>query len=137
LPNKLFIHTHHIASHFTNGLWPVGAFLLTVYLLNGDGSFEQASFYCFIISTLAAPFVLGSGWTDWKTRFQGRPTKIFNHKRFFGSLFLASSLLLVVWRATDAAAAAPGGHFRLIYASIVYVDALFVIYLGYLGGKFI
>ncbi|MBI3581210.1 MAG: hypothetical protein HY098_03910 [Nitrospinae bacterium] len=137
MKNKLVVHTHHIASHFTNGLWPVVAFLLTVYYFNGDASFERASFYCFIFSTLSAPFVLGSGWTDWKTRFQGRPTMIFNHKRFFGSLFLASSLLLVVWRATDAAAAAPAGPSGLVYAAIVYVDTIFVIYLGYLGGKFI
>jgi hypothetical protein len=137
MKNKLVVHTHHIASHFTNGLWPVGALLLAVYLIIGDRSYETASFYCFFFSTLSAPFVLGSGWMDWKSRFQGRPTRIFNHKRIFGLLFVVTSVLLVVWRATDGAVAAPESQYRLIYISLAYVDAAFVVYLGYLGGKFI
>ena len=137
MKNKLVVHTHHIASHFTNALWPVGALFLTFFFIGGGASFEQAAFYCFIISTLAAPFGLASGFVDWRTRFQGRSTRIFNHKLIFGSLFVLTSVLLVAWRASDGAVAAPGGQYRLIYVAATYVNSAFVLYLGYLGGKFI
>jgi len=137
MKNKLFVHTHHIASHFTNGLFPVGAILLTLYFVYDVKSFEDASFYCFIVSVIGAPFVLASGLADWLSRFQGRSTHIFNHKRFFGALFVIVSSLIVIWRATNGAVATPDSGYRHAYLIMVYADMGFVVYLGHLGGKFI
>ncbi len=135
--NKLYVHTHHIGSHFTNGLMPVGALLLTIYFLTGEGAFEKASFYCIVIAMLGAPPVFFSGLLDWLTRFQGRSTQIFNHKRIFGVLFMLVSIVLVAWRIIDPAVAAPDSGGRFVYLALAYANTGFVTYLGYLGGKFI
>lgn len=134
---KLLVHTHHIASHFTNALWPAGLLLLFSYFVTGKTSYESASFYCFIISLVGAPFVFFSGFLDWKTRFQGRPTRIFNHKRLFGACFMVLSVSLVAWRAVDPAVAGPDGGFRAVYLGLAFVNTGFVTYLGHLGGRFI
>ncbi len=134
---KIFVHTHHIASHFTNALWPVGVVLLTSFYLTGKASYESASFYCFMISLMAVPFVFFSGIIDWKQRFKGRSTPIFNHKRIFGVLFMVVSLLIVIWRAFDPSVAYPENDMRTIYLLVTYLNMGFVAYLGHLGGKFI
>lgn len=134
---KLFVHTHHIGSHFTNGLMPVASLLLTVYFLFGGRGFETAAFYCVFVSMIAAPIVFFSGFLDWRTRFEGRSTLIFNHKRLFGVLFMLTSIVLVIWRIANPEVALPASGLRHVYLAMVYIDTGFVTYLGYLGGKFI
>jgi uncharacterized membrane protein len=134
---KFYIHSHHITSHFTNGLIPVGALLLTLYFLTGKPDFEISSFYCFSISLLASPLVFLSGYKDWKGRFKGRSTRIFNHKRIYGVLLMLTLLLIVVWRIADPSVAAPQQTGRYLYLLVVYISLGFTTYLGYLGSKFI
>lgn len=135
--NKLFVHTHHIGSHFTNGLMPVAALAITLYFITGDRSFETASFYCIVLAMMASPPVFFSGFLDWLTRFEGRSTRIFNHKRLFGVLFMLVSILIVVTRIIMPDVATPASGWRYVYLAMIYLDTGFVTYLGYLGGKFI
>ncbi len=135
--SKFYIHTHHITSHFTNGLLPVGALLLTLYYFNGNANFEISAFYCFVFVLLSAPFVFFSGFTDWKKRFKGKPTRIFRHKIIFGTLLMLISILIVVWRTMDPSIASHETSLRYLYISLVYINLAFVSYLGHLGGKFV
>jgi len=135
--DKLIVHTHHISSHFTNALWPVGFLLLFSYFLTGKEAYESASFYMFIIGTLATPFTFGSGIIDWKTKYKGRSTRIFNHKRFFGMLFLLFSVVIVLWRFIDPSLATSANTHTSLYFALVFINCGFVSYLGHLGGKFI
>lgn len=135
--NKFVVHTHHIGSHFTNGLMPVAALLLTLYFVFGERSFEAAAFYCIVLSMIAAPVVFFSGFIDWRTRFEGRSTRIFTHKRLFGVLFMLLSIVLVAWRIMRPEVASTESGVRYVYLAMVYIDTGFATYLGYLGGKFI
>lgn len=135
--NKLYIHSHHIASHFTNGLLPVGTLLLTLYYFTGNANFEISAFYCFVFVLISAPPVFFSGFTDWKKRFMGKPTRIFRHKRIFGTLLMITSVVIVVWRTADPSVAYPETDLRYIYIALVYTNLALVSYLGLLGGKFI
>lgn len=135
--NKLVVHIHHIGSHFTNGLMPVAALLLTLHFIFGEGSFEAGAFYCVILAMVAAPVVFISGFLDWRTRFEGRSTYIFNHKRLFGVLFMLLSIVLVGWHIMRPEVAMAGSGVRYMYLAMVYIDTVFAMYLGYLGGKFI
>lgn len=137
LQKKFLIHIHHIGSHFTNGLMPVSALLLTLHFVFGERSYETAAFYCVILSMVAAPAVFFSGYLDWRTRFEGRSTRIFNHKRLFGVFFMLLSIVLVGWRIMRPEVAMTAGGLRYIYLAMVYIDTGFAMYLGYLGGKFI
>lgn len=135
--NKFVVHVHHIGSHFTNGLMPVAALLLALHFALGERSYETAAFYCIILAMVAAPVVFFSGFIDWRTRFEGRSTYIFNHKRVFGILFMLLSTALVIWHIMMPEVAITPGGLRYVYFAMVYIDTVFAIYLGYLGGKFI
>lgn len=134
---KLPVHLHHIGSHFTNALVPVAALLLTVALTGGDPRFEFAAFACMVIGTLAVPVTYLSGAYDWRTRFQGRTTRIFTHKLIFGALFMTFCLAALAIRFTNPDLLETGGMAAAAYAGLVYAATGCAVYLGHLGSKFI
>jgi len=134
---KLIIHIHHIATHFTNALFPASAALITLYLITNNPSFETACFYSMVFGLAAIPAAYGSGFYDWRTRFQGRRTFIFNNKVVFGIIFLILACIVVIWRFTNAEIMYTPGFNKWLYVSLVYSLTAIATWLGYLGGKFI
>ncbi len=134
---KIVIHTHHISTHFTNGLFPVSSILLTLFLITPKESFESASFYCAIFGTLGIFPTYFSGIYDWKTRFKGRKTKIFNRKTRFGLLLLLLGITFVFWRLADSQIMYSVSMGKIVFVAINYALSGLAGYLGYLGGKFI
>ena len=134
---KLPVRAHHIASHFTSSMFPASSVLLTLFFMTGAIRFELAAFYCIVFGTLAGPVVYGSGVFDWKTRFQGRRTRIFDHKIFFGLMFLSLSLVIIISRIVWPDVILASATLKWVYLSLVYAVTACSLYLGYLGGKFI
>ncbi len=134
---KLVVHTHHIATHFTNALFPVSAVLITLYLITNEPSFETACYYSMIFGLMSIPVAYGSGFYDWRTRFQGRRTFIFDNKVVFGIIFLILASVVVIWRSYDGGIMYSVGFNKWLYVTLVYSLTGIATWLGYLGGKFI
>ncbi|MBI5815193.1 MAG: hypothetical protein HZB29_06240 [Nitrospinae bacterium] len=134
---KAPIHIHHIGSHFTSAMFPVASLLLTIYVINGDRFYEVSAFHCVIAGLLAAPVTYFSGAYDWKTRFSGRRTRIFDHKLIFGVIFMALALGIVSIRIAWPEIMVEGGVFRWVYLCALYSATAVAAYLGHLGSKFI
>lgn len=134
---KITIHLHHISSHLTNGLFPASSLMITLFLLTGNTLYESTAFHCVIIGLLAAPAVFGSGAMDWKKRFNGRRTRIFNHKIIFGLLLLFLGILTVLIRISFAGSWEDFGVLGWVYIALIYLLTAITAYLGHLGGKFI
>ena len=134
---KQIIHLHHIATHFTNGLFPVSSVLLTMFLINNDPTFESASFYCLVFGTCAIPIAYATGFYDWRTRFQGRRTQIFDHKSVLGVIFFVVAIGEIVLRTMDIQIMFGQTGIKWIFVGINYLLTGCAGYLGYLGGKFI
>lgn len=134
---KAPIHIHHIASHFTSALFPVSTALLTMFVITGEPSFEAASFYCIAFGLPAIPAAFFSGAYDWRTRFSARHTRIFNHKLFFGALFIVVGLGLIVARIMWPQIMFDGGAYKWIYFGALCSATGMAAYLGHLGSKFI
>lgn len=134
---KLIVHIHHIATHFTNALFPVSAVLITLHIITDKSSFETACYYSMIFGLLSIPAAYGSGIYDWRTRFQGRRTFIFDHKIVFGIIFFILASIAVIWRSIDGDIMYSVGFNKWLYAALVYSLTGISTYLGYLGGKFI
>lgn len=130
-------HLHHISSHFTNGLFPAAAVCITLYLLTRSTLFDNASLYCCAMGAIAAPLVYGSGLIDWRYRFDKRRARIFNRKRAVGIALVLVSLLLIAFRLSLGSELTTVGAAKYIYIGGIYILAVMVTYLGYLGGKFI
>ena len=134
---KTPIHIHHIGSHFTSAMFPAASVLLTIFIFTGERSLERASFYCLLFGAAAAPFVYASGAYDWRTRFQARRTRIFDHKLFFGVIFVILSLIIIVSRVLWPDLMTENGSYKWVYLAMVYTATAVAGYLGHLGSKFI
>ena len=134
---KLFIHLHHISSHFTNGLFPMAAVMITLHLLTGNAFFETTAFHCIVVGLLGVPLAYGSGVMDWKKRFEGRRTRIFDHKIAFGLLFLFLGAAAVFLRFTFEESIHAGENVKWVYVALIYLSTAVAAYLGHLGSKFI
>lgn len=134
---KILVHLHHISTHFTNGLFPTAAVMITLHLLTGDILFETTAFHCIIVGLLGIPLAYGSGVVDWKKRFQGRRTRTFDHKIAFGLLFLILGAATVFLRLTFEEPIHAGENIKWVYIGLIYLSTALVTYLGHLGSKFI
>lgn len=134
---KILVHTHHISTHFTNGLFPAAALMITLFLYTGDPLFESTAFHCIAIGFLGIPFAYLSGVMDWKKRFQGRRTRTFDHKIAFGLLFLILGAVTFFIRWSYGEEINAAGAVKLVYVALIYILTGLATYLGHLGSKFI
>jgi len=134
---KIAIHLHHMSSHITNGLFPAAAVMMTLYLFTGNSRYEATSFHCIFLGLFGMPIVYGSGLIDWRKRFKGRRTRIFDHKIFFGFLFCVFAVLAVSLRFSLGESIRANATFFPIYIALIYLLTILVAYLGHLGSKFI
>ncbi|MBI4665377.1 MAG: hypothetical protein HY751_03080 [Nitrospinae bacterium] len=111
--------------------------LLTAFVLTGDRSFETAAFYCVVFGLLGIPPTYLSGVYDWKTRFKGRRTRIFDHKIGFGLFFLTISLAMVVARLIWPEIMLEETAGKWVYLVSLYAATAAATYLGHLGSKFL
>jgi uncharacterized membrane protein len=134
---KAPIHVHHMGSHFTSALFPVSSVLLTLFVITGNSNMESAAFYCMVFGLLAIPVTYVSGAYDWKTRFSGRRTRIFDHKLVFGVIFMTIAMGLLVVRIVWPAIMFEAGVAKWLYLFFLYAATGTAAYLGRLGSKFI
>ena len=134
---KFFIHIHHISTHFTNGMFPAASAMITLYLFTGNALYESTAFHCIVIGLLSIPLAYGSGIVDWKKRFQGRRTRIFDHKIGYGLLFIVLGLATVFIRVSFEENLLVDGTIKWVYISFTYALTIIATYLGHLGSKFI
>jgi hypothetical protein len=134
---KAPIHVHHIGSHFTSALFPVSSVLLTMFVITGNPSMESAAFYCLLFGLLAIPATYVSGAYDWKTRFSGRRTRIFDHKLAFGVIFMTIAMGLLVARIVWPTIMFEAGAAKWLYLVFLYTATGTAVYLGHLGSKFL
>ena len=133
---KVPVRLHHLGSPFTCAMFPAASALLTIFVFTEDRSYEYAAFYCLLFATIAAPVVYFSGVYDWNTRFLARHTTTFDHKLFFGALFVILSIGLISTRILFPDILLERGLSKWIYILAVYAATVVVTYLGHLGSKF-
>lgn len=90
-----------------------------------------------LFGLLAIPVTFVSGAYDWKTRFSGRRTRIFDHKLVFGVIFMTLAMGLLVVRVVWPAVMYDAGAGKWLYLFSLYSATAIAAYLGHLGSKFI
>ena len=131
------LHFHPILAHIPNGVLPVAVCFLLLTLIFDPPGLGLASFYNLIVVILAMPFVLFSGYIDWKNRFNGALTRIFITKMICGALVFLTGILLIIWRMIEPAVASASSEHRFSYI-VVHLILLGASGLaGFLGGKLV
>jgi rubredoxin/uncharacterized membrane protein len=135
----LGLHMHPILVHFPNGILPmVVLFMAGSVFLSYDTFADKSTFYSLIFVLITMPFVLASGFLEWKGRYHGARTVLFAIKVFCGFLALICLAILVAWRAFfDQEVLLPNSPYRLIYFIVAAVLLGAVAVAGHLGGHLV
>ena len=142
----LALHVHPILAHFPNGILPMVVLFIagSIFLRSGTSEFiswaeyMDTSTFCGLIFVLCTmPFVLASGFLEWKKRYHGARTVLFATKIFCGLLATACLIALVLWGIFEGRQVMLDARSRLIYFIIAVIMLLAVVIAGHLGGRLV
>ena len=130
------LHVHPILAHFPNGILPmVVVFMIGSIFLEYDIFVGHSTFFSLLFVLVTMPFVLASGFLEWKGRYQGARTVLFAIKIFCGFLALACLAALVLWHIL--VPDVMSSPFRLFYFIIAVIMLMAVAIAGHLGGHLV
>ena len=114
-------HLHPISVHTPNGVLPLAVLLLVCYVFLRAESFEKAAYYNMLFCLAVMPVVLGTGFLEWKERFNSAKTLLFLTKIFCAGTVTLILGILVLWRFISPGVAAPDSPYRWIYIGLAVV----------------
>ena len=130
-------HAHPISVHIPNGVAPIGVLFLFLAVIFQSPGLEFASYCNMAVVLLSMPFVIFSGFNDWKKRFGGNMTYVFRTKIICAAIISIVLLILVLWRTLAPDVAFTGGGLRLLYLALHLIMFAAAALAGFMGGKLV
>jgi len=130
-------HAHPVSTHIPNGVLPVTVvFILMAAMFNISG-LAQAAFYNLIFVLLAMPFVLFSGYNEWRQKYNATMTGLFRIKMICGAVVTTLALLILIWQMLNPGVVLHGSSHRGLFVllNIIMLGAAGIA--GFLGGKLV
>ncbi|MDM8536383.1 hypothetical protein QUF70_06485 [Desulfobacterales bacterium HSG17] len=94
-------HAHPISVHFPNGVLPMSVIFIVLAVAFEMKEFEIVGFYSMIFVLIILPFVLFTGYLEWKNKYGGHLTKIFLTKIICAVIVTGTAICAVAWRFVD------------------------------------
>lgn len=126
---------HPVAAHFSNGLVPVAFLSLLIFLLTGNPCFEHTVIYLLFIVLMAVPVSFYSGIQEWKKKYKGAKSPVFEKKIRLSMLLMTLCVLTVSIRVAVPDVIQRGGFLAWLYGAGLIVMFPVVVLLGHHGGK--
>lgn len=127
-------HPHPVFIHYPMGILYFGAFMLLLYLITGNVSFEISSFYALICGTLSVfPAVL-SGFISWWLNYDMTTTKIFKNKIIFSIVLMILTVAACIMRLISSGLVL-NGTYLAVYATLYFISIPVLTFIAYNGGK--
>jgi len=130
-------HAHPVSTHIPNGVLPVSVVFILMAAMFNIAGLAQAAFYNVIFVLLCMPFVLFSGYNEWKRKYNGVMTSTFRIKMICGAAVTLLALLVVIWQMTDPGVALHGSSHRGLFVLVNMVMLGAAGIAGFLGGKLV
>ncbi|MFP4392879.1 MAG: rubredoxin-like domain-containing protein [Desulfohalobiaceae bacterium] len=130
-------HMHPISSHVPNGVLPMSVLFIVLAAIFGWQGVSQAVLYNMVFVLLALPFVLFSGYLEWKFKYGGHWTWLFRVKISCALATFALALLLTVWLALNPDLLTVSGEGRAVFVLLGLAILAAAGTAGYLGGKLV
>lgn len=130
-------HAHPISVHVPNGVLPVSFIFIILATLFGFISLGTAALCNMVFVVISLPFVLFSGYIEWKNRYQGLMSSLFIIKIASAGIVTVTAALLVIWWLIDPGVLqAPSMARKLfVFVSLIMLAAAGVA--GHIGGKLV
>jgi uncharacterized membrane protein len=92
------IHWHVILTHFPISIFAVSFGFMLLHLITGASCFELASYLTLIAGAAAMIPTTLTGWREWKTRYQGYKSRLFQNKIRISFAMIGISIALTIYR---------------------------------------
>ncbi|MCB4204760.1 cytochrome b5 [Deferribacterales bacterium Es71-Z0220] len=127
-------HPHPVFIHYPMGILYFGAFMLLLYIITKNQSFEQTAFYSLICGTLSIFPAVASGIFSWWLNYEMTMTKIFKNKLTFSIILTAICVLLSIIRLSNPEIISSPGLFAF-YCLLYFISIPVLTLIAYNGGK--
>jgi predicted heme/steroid binding protein/uncharacterized membrane protein len=131
------LHLHPISVHFSIAYSIAFPLLSIIYILNGENSFETASYYMLLLGFLSAPFAVIFGLFSWRVTYKGKRTSLFTWKLTLAAVLLAVTTICLAWRILNQNILTAWTELSYVYLSLAASLVLVVTALGYFGGEIV
>jgi hypothetical protein len=130
-------HAHPISVHVPNGVLPVSFIFIILATFFGFISLGTAALCNMVFVVISLPFVLFSGYVEWKNRYQGLMSGLFIIKITAAAIVTVTAVLLVIWWAIDPGVLQAPSLARkvFIFVSVIMLAAAGIA--GHIGGKLV
>ncbi len=130
-------HAHPVSVHIPNGVLPMSViFIMLATLFNLDILYKVA-FYNFLFVMVTMPFILFSGYVEWKTKYKGNKTNVFNTKIICGLVVTALSIVIVLFNIFYPVNVTSSITMKSVYVVISILCVIPAGLAGFLGGKLV
>ncbi len=137
-------HAHPVSVHIPNGVLPVSVFfiVLSAFFMKPStvtqmSVLEQAAFYNMIFAAFSLPFVIFSGYAEWKNRYGGHLTRLFLIKMIAAGIVVLCAVSVLIWWMLDPNVTGPHSPNRWTFVMLNLIMLGAAALAGMLGGKLV
>lgn len=130
-------HLHPISVHIPNGVLPVSVIFIIVGVFFEYSALQTAALYNMVFVVLTIPFVLFSGYIEWRNRYQGALTHIFIAKIIAAIVVSITSVIAVIWWIMVPDVLQTSYSVRWIFLALILIMLIAATVAGLIGGKLV
>lgn len=128
-------HAHPVSVHTPNGILPAAVVLWLLAWIFSSDLLSKVAFINLIFVITSLPFVIFTGFLEWKKKYNGAMTAIFKLKITAATLTTVSCAISILWYLRDPQILSSPKAWVFILINIVMVIAAGIA--GFIGGKLV
>jgi hypothetical protein len=130
-------HAHPISVHIPNGVLPVSVVFIVIAALSGIKALQIAAMCNLVFVVITIPFVIFSGFVEWRNRYQGARTGRFITKMVLAGVVAATCVIVVLWWLAVPDVLESALPQRLAFIAVNAVMLAAAAMAGFIGGKLV
>jgi rubredoxin len=130
-------HAHPISVHIPNGVLPVSVVFIVIAALSGFKFLQIAAMCNMVFVVITIPFVIFSGYIEWRNRYQGARTGRFITKMILAGIVAATCVIVVLWWLAVPDVLESALPQRLAFIAVNAVMLAAAAMAGFIGGKLV
>jgi len=130
-------HVHPVFVHIPNGVLPVSVIFIILAVFFESKSLQTAALYNMVFVVLTIPFVLFSGYIEWRNRYNGALTHLFIAKIIAAALVTITLVTAVVWWIMIPDVLKSAYPERWVFIALILVMLIAATVSGFIGGKLV
>jgi len=130
-------HVHPVSVHIPNGVLPVSVVFIMLAVFFESSALQTAALYNMVFVVLTIPFVIFSGYIEWRNRYEGALTNRFIAKIIAAILVAITSVMAVVWWIMVPDVLQAASSTRWLFIALILIMLIAATVAGFIGGKLV